>query len=184
MIEINSMPFDSKLVGNEYDRAINAKEFARYISSFISNGIIVANGDILENELKVTNAGGTEVNINTGIIHINGRVGWNDSNLGILTLDPGGTQPRIDRIVAEMNATEDVRSIVLKVSKGTENANPQPPTLIRTEEVYQMSLAQCKVNAGQSVIALITDEREDISLCGVARTLSKIRNWGDLKGLS
>jgi hypothetical protein len=184
MINLKSMPFDSKLVEGEYDRAINSKDFARYMSSFISNGIIIANGDVLQDELKVTNAGGTEIAIEPGIIHINGRVGWLDTGLETLLLDIGGTLDRIDRVVVEMNATEDIRSIIIKVIKGVENANPVPPNLIRTEDIYQISLAQCRVNAGQSVIASILDERADANLCGIARTLTAIRNWGDLKGLN
>lgn len=168
MINIKSMPFESKLIGQEYDRAINAKEFARYLKSFVTNGVIVSGQNLLENELKVVSAGGLNVNIGIGQIHINGRVGWRDEGLDMLTLEQGGALPRIDRIVMEMNETEDVRSIVLKVMRGTENENPLPPELIRTEEVYQVSLAQCRVNAGSAEVNSIVDERANKEVCGLA----------------
>ncbi|NLZ46404.1 MAG: hypothetical protein GX896_06890 [Clostridiales bacterium] len=182
MIIVKSMPFDSKLVEGEYDRAINSKDFARYLSSFISNGVIISDGGILGTELQVENAGGMKVIVNPGAVHINGRIGWLDTGLETLLLDIGGSLDRIDRVVVEMNATEDIRSIIIKVIKGVENANPVPPNLIRAEDIYQISLAQCRVNAGQSVITSILDERADTNLCGIAR--AKIRNWGDLKGLN
>jgi hypothetical protein len=168
MINIKSMPFDSKLVGADYDRAINSKEFARYLQSFVTNGVIVSGQNIIDTELKVTNGGGLVVNVATGAIHINGRVGWRDSDLDTLALDAGGTLDRIDRIVMELNATEEVRSIILKVVKGIENANPVPENLIRTEDIYQLSLAQCRVNAGAAIIASITDERPNKDVCGLA----------------
>jgi hypothetical protein len=170
MINLFSLPFDSQLDGSTYDRAMTAAEFARYLSSFSKNGIIVLGDTTLESELQVTDGGGMVVNIDIGAIHINGRVGWRDSSVETLTLDAGGANPRIDRIVAEMNATVDTRAIIIKVVKGVEDANPTPPSLIQTEEVYQLSLAQVNVDAGAAIIASIVDERFNEDVCGVAKT--------------
>lgn len=170
MIELRAMPFDSNEIitiddmGEElvsYDRVAYSQDLADWMSTYFSNGILVQESDILQDELKVEHKSGMIVSIQPGAICINGRTGWNDE-ISELELSAGGENPRIDRIVAELNIPND-RNIYLKVIEGTPAEEPEPPELIKTEDIYQFSLAQCKVDALMATISSITDERESVS---------------------
>lgn len=163
-IGLKSMPFDSYEITNDdgsvsYDRVAYSADLANWMQTYFSNGILIRGTDKLTNELKVTHQSGMTVEVAEGAVLINGRTGWVEGET--LTLDVGGSQPRIDRIVMELNIAD--RYVYLKVLKGIEAAEPAVPELTQTEDVYQIKLAQVNISAGSSVIASVTDERTDIS---------------------
>ena len=79
--------------------------------------------------------------------------------------------PRIDRVVLRLDLSSEARHIELAVIEGAEAASPVPPALTRSGTVYEISLAQCRVNPGatQFVAADIKDERGDATVCGNIR---------------
>lgn len=181
-IILKALPFDSREIVNpdtgiiEYDRVAYSADFAKWMATYFSNGVLVPNGAVISDEMEVVAASeALTVIVKPGAVLINGRTGWVD-RAEPLTVDVGGAANRIDRIVAELNIPND-RQIALKVVKGTTS----PPPLIRTDDIYQLSLAQVEVRAGQAVIHSIYDERSD-DVCGVSNVLIGVRQPERPKG--
>lgn len=161
-ITLKAMPFDSEVNINpstgqeEYDRVANAEDLAELIRAYFSNGILVRGTDLLTNELQVLYLSAMNCVVKPGMIIINGRTGILPTQQTI-TFDVGESNPRIDRVIAELNAAE--RNVYIKILKGTAAASPAVPAVTQTEDIYQIPLAQVRVNASQSVIYSVTDER-------------------------
>ncbi len=159
---LKAMPFDAEIITNpqtgqeEYDRVAHSKELADLIRAYFSNGILVQGADLLTNELQVLHLSAMSCVVKPGGIIINGRTGFLE-NEQTMEFDVGTQNPRIDRVVAELNITE--RNIYIRVLKGVAEADPKPAAITQTEDIYQIPLAQVRVNANQSVIANVKDER-------------------------
>ena len=177
---LKALPFDAQqtidpLTGKlGYDRTSNAKDLAAWMGEYFGNGVIVKGGNVLGTELEVTAATGLNISVAIGEAVINGRTCWNELATEI-AVDVGDTSDRIDRIVLSLDTTKEVRTIEIKVLKGTPNGAPVAPTLTRTTDIYQLSLAQVRVNASQAVIASVTDERPDATVCGMSNVLIGIK---------
>lgn len=159
---LKAMPFDSEVITNpktgqeEYDRVAHSKDLADLVRAYFSNGILVQGSDMLTNELQVLHLSAMSCVVKPGGIIINGRTGFLE-NEQTIEFDVGTQNPRIDRVVAELNIAE--RNIYIRVLKGTATADPKPVDIMQTEDIYQIPLAQVRINANQSVIASVTDER-------------------------
>lgn len=162
-ITLKAMPFDSNEILNPatgettFDRVAYSRDLADWLRTYISNGILVQGGDVLGSQLKVLHKEALTCTVKTGAVCINGRTGWLVADTDI-TIEMGGAQPRVDRVVAELNIPND-RGIYIKTLKGAPAAEPVPPNLTQTEDVYQIPLAQVRVNASQAIIYGVTDER-------------------------
>lgn len=105
----------------------------------------------------------------------NGIVWWVDSQKTTGTKLEIGIDPadsvlsRIDRVIVEWTTTNYTEYPVVKVLKGANSTNPQPPVLTNTSTKRQISLARVRIPAGTTAITpgLITDERLDSSVCGL-----------------
>jgi hypothetical protein len=78
--------------------------------------------------------------------------------------------PRADRIVLRMDL--GARKIGLFVKKGVQGTSPVPPELTREGILWELSLAQVRIAAGQQALTAsdIVDERNDPALCGQSVT--------------
>ena len=147
----------------------NQDVFSAFIADCISTGVV----QTVDSALAVTqySTPAMSVNISLGRAYING---FYFAVVGEASTRPitaaNASNPRIDRVVLGLSPTE-AQSITLYVKAGTPAASPVPPTLSRTDELYEISLAQVLVPAGatQIVAANITDERYDDTVCGWAR---------------
>lgn len=162
--------FDS-IAGDK--RELLAEDWARYIRSFITNGI--RNGGTC---LQVTSSGQMKVKIDEGIANIQGYI-------FILEKDSKGRYyeieieeahnqyDRIDRLVLRLDKTEQKRSIEPIILRGIASGSPVPPTLTRNNLVYDLSLAQIRVKANTLVInsSNITDERFNEDVCGLINSV-------------
>jgi len=158
------------------DRAYYADDFADRFRSFIADGVITEIEGSLTTQLNVTaNDSDLVVSVDLGQIIIQGYFGEVYDTAEEVTLDAGDAlNPRIDRIVMEVNINDSTRAIVLKVVKGTPASSPTAPSLTRDlvgSNVFQVSLAQVLVPTSASLIldSNVTDERSDTSVCGVAK---------------
>lgn len=160
--------FNSEIIGYDaenmpvFDRAEEASFFAKYFSQFISNGVFPnpsTNMQVLATE-------GMEVKVDIGVCYINGYMGWVEP-AETFEIEESDLQARIDRIVARLDFTD--RSIKLYVKKGTPLGNPVPPELQRDYDIYEIGLADIRVNANVIEItqANITDLRLNTELCGI-----------------
>lgn len=147
------------------DREYSAESFAGYFGDIISSGVS-ANGD----NLPITSAGGLTISVGTGLAWINGHLYENNTTKS-LTLETGDSYHRIDRIVTRLMVAE--RMIETQVVKGTPAITPVAPTLLRTDEYWDIGLAEIYV--ASSAIAVtdsnITDTRGEDDTCGIVRCL-------------
>jgi len=160
--------FNSEIIGYDaenmpvFDRAEEASFFAKYFSQFISNGVFPnpsTNMQVLATE-------GMNVKVDIGVCYINGYMGWVEPE-EIFEIEESDLQARIDRIVARLDFTD--RSIKIYVKKGTPLGNPVAPELQRDYDIYEIGLADIRVNANVIEITQgnITDLRLNTGLCGV-----------------
>lgn len=162
-IAIHAIPFDSEVsidkeTGHEvYDRVAHAQDLADWWAAYYSNGILVRGTDLLTNELQVLHLSAMACVVKPGMLVINGRTGIMKEELQ-LSFDVGESQPRIDRVVAELNLAD--RNVYIRILKGTPASSPQPVEITQNDDLYQIPLAQVHINAQQSVIASVTDERK------------------------
>ena len=160
--------FNSEIIGYDaenmpvFDRAEDASFFAKYFSQFISNGVFPNSST----NMQVLQIEGMNVKVDEGECYINGYMGW-VAPAEILEIEESDVQSRIDRIVARLDFT--TKDIHLVVKKGTPLGNPVPPDLQRDYDIYEIGLADVRVNANVIEITQenITDLRLNTELCGI-----------------
>lgn len=160
--------FNSEITGYDaenmpiFDRAEEASFFAKYFSQFISNGVFPNPST----NMQVLADTGMQVKVSIGTCFINGYMGWVE-NAETFTIEESDTQARIDRIVARLDF--DNREIQCHVKKGTAAGNPVAPELQRDYDMYEIGLADVRVNANVIEIKQenITDLRLNTDLCGI-----------------
>jgi hypothetical protein len=108
------------------------------------------------------------VDVGTGMALVQGRYLINDADLTLTVEAADPSYARIDRVIVRADLVG--RTVHCVVKKGTPATSPVAPTLTRTAETWELSLAQVAVGAGATSIIAdnITDERGNVSLCGVA----------------
>ena len=164
--------FNSEIIGYDaenmpiFDRAEEASFFAKYFNQFISNGVFPNPST----NLQVLATEGMQVKVDIGTCFIEGYLGWAET-AETFEIEESDTQPRIDRIVARLDFTD--RSIKLFAKKGTSLGNPVAPEVQRDYDIYEIALADVKVNANVVEITQenITDLRLNSELCGVVACL-------------
>lgn len=149
------------------DRVYSAAILMSVVSRFLRDGIVHGDGSGLA--VSPTVPAAMTVSVGTGSAIVQGRYYINDDDLVLPIGAANPTYPRIDRVVLRLNITPD-REIHATVIPGVPSDTPEPPALIRTSEIWDISLAQVAVGAGATSIIAgnITDERGNLSLCGVA----------------
>lgn len=149
------------------DRMYDASDFAGYFSKLVSNGIFYRD----ENNLRVTPGGGLSVNVLAGSAWINGYSYENTEELNLTLAAADGVNPRIDRVVVRWDAVE--RKISAAVLTGTAAASPTVPDMTRSDNLYDLVLANVLIPAGAVYISTqhLTDKRLDTSLCGTVNSL-------------
>ena len=149
------------------DRMYDAADFAGYFANLVSNGIFYTNAD----NLRVTPGGGLSVNVLAGSAWINGYAYENTEELNLTLAAADGVNPRIDRVVVRWDAVE--RQISAMVLTGTAAASPTAPDITRSDNLYDLVLADVQIPAGAVYIATqhLTDKRLDTALCGTVNSL-------------
>lgn len=134
---------------------------AEYIASFISNGVYNL-------ELQVKAASDMQVVVGVGRGWIKGYYFELSTNMKTLMIDKADTVlHRIDNIVFYLDLMS--KEMGLKVSKGSFSSNPTPPSLVRTQEYYELKLAEVRIDAKTTQItqSMIRDTRLDSNMCGI-----------------
>ena len=143
-----------------YDRTYNASDYCDNLAVIISNGVLRSDDD----DLKVT-ANGLELTVNTGFAMIKGHHYKNTApyTLPAISLPTGAS--RIDRVVLRYNNTVSVRDIYLESLTGEAATSPEPPALTRTDDIYDLCLANITVQAG-ATSCVVEDTRGNDAVCG------------------
>lgn len=149
------------------DRRYKADFWARFLGSFIGNGVypnpstnlqVIANGDMT-------------VTVKAGKAWING-VFYENTSDRVITLDVAdGVLKRIDRIVVSDITLE--RDTYIKVKEGAFASTPAAPALQRDADAYELGIADILVNNGVVSISQsnITDLRLNSNYCGIVHGL-------------
>lgn len=178
MATIRGIPFDANEVilpdgSAGYDNIIYSADFAEWLGTYFKNGVLVPDGAMITTQLKVTNPDSDHIKIDKGNMVVNGRTAFVTEPVTIETTASAPSVERWDRVIVELNLEENVNAFILKVVTGTESAAPEPPDLVRTNEIYQMSLATVKHN--NSGIYAIIDDRANETLCGISQVLIGVK---------
>jgi hypothetical protein len=153
------------------DREYTAQDFADYFNELLTTGVFYRNG---QPSLKVTQGTGLHTSLDIGAAYVEGYVYRNTEPIEFLHAAGDPSYPRIDRIVIRLDKSISKRYVRAFIKEGTPATNPQPPELQRDNMVYEISLAQVRVNPGASTIATVTDERLNQSVCGLVSSVIEI----------
>lgn len=131
------------------------------IGGAIPDGVIKHVSALVElNKLAVTATNTIlGVHVASGRAAIRGHWYENDASTNVLVAAADATNPRIDYIVLELDRAAD--TITLKAVTGTPAGSPVAPALTRNASVWQIPLAQVRVEAATALIAAdkVTDSR-------------------------
>jgi len=154
-----------------YDREYSSDEYASRWSRFVSDGIAIEGGGELttQNQVSIiTDTMKTQVAVGVGFIKGRDYQVTVPEEVEHDAADP--THKRIDRVVIELNLTEDIRAFVIKAVRGIPASEPVAPSLIRNDDIWQISLAQIEVPSNVVVLntGVVLDERTNALVCGLS----------------
>ena len=157
---MNYLPFNSK----DHDRVYKAEDWAWYFSTFIKNGVFP---NAQNNGLQVVTGEGMQILVKAGFGFINGYAFRNEQDYAITLEIADGALNRYDRVVLRWDLA--AREMYIAVLKGAASANPSARAITRSNEIYDLVLADVYVGKGVLSIqtANITDQRYNSSLCGI-----------------
>lgn len=162
-----------------------ASDFADYLGSVLSSGILSADGTPT---LQVSVETGTlKTILSPGNALIKGYQYKNTTPKTLAHTIPEVGYDRIDRIVLRWDARNSVRNILSHVKEGVPSVTPVAPDLQRDNFIYEISLAQIRVrkNTVQLLPADLIDERLNEELCGLVTWTPKVptqqfqREWDE-----
>lgn len=144
------------------DRLYNADDLSLFYYGLISNGVLAFPAD----SLAVSAGTGMNVTVAAGRAMINCKYFVNTENYELTVQAADAVNPRIDRVILQLNTNS--RDFTILIRTGTPAAEPTAPALVRTGSVYELSLAKIIVAAEATSMtsSMITDEREDKTVCG------------------
>ncbi len=131
------------------DRKYDAIQMSSIFDGIIRDGILQHVGTAM----NVTASGSNMiVNVGIGRAWFNHTWTLNDSVLPLTVTVSELILNRIDAVVLEVDAREEVRANSIKIIKGTPSSNPSRPTMIKTNDRWQYPLAYIQVDAGVTSI--------------------------------
>ena len=164
---IKSYFFNAVLSGGVYDRIYNAEDVTDYLDLLVGNGVFPNPTTMLQ----VRASSGMNVIVGAGSGWINGHKLINTADLTLTVTASDVVLPRIDAVVFYVDHTTRTMGITIKT--GTVAQNPVAPSMTRTNDRWELCLAQIYV--GKQVTAItasnITDTRGNSNLCGFVQGL-------------
>ena len=154
------------------DRTYDAVDISSIFDGILNDGVFMSIGEAF----IVSAANGMNVTVGSGRAWFDHTWTYN-SVATLLAIAPAEiVLNRLDTVVLEINASEEVRANSIKVIKGTPATNPIAPTLINTELVHQYPLANVYVGANVTeIIAANITNRVGTAACplstGILETL-------------
>lgn len=148
-------------------RYYNQPQWLAFMRDFRGNGYVKGAGSDLA--VSQSSPAAMSVSCAAGEAWIQGCHYTNTAAIACTIAAADATYARIDRIVLRNDITGS-RSITVQVLKGIAASTPVAPTLTQTADIWEISLAKIAVAAGATsiVTANITDERSDVTVCGMA----------------
>lgn len=136
------------------NKAVDSSFFAKMISSFYSDGILVSD-EFERNGFKVSPSGGVTVSVSAGIAWIRGYMAWLQSPQSFVLV-----AGRAYSIVLRLNTASGEFTLV-----ATEDTDSLPTD---TELIRDLVLAEILIPGGCTELAeeMISDTRSDLDKCG------------------
>lgn len=164
--------FDAVDLGSgNYDRVYSSAEFSHYWALLVGDGVFGQPSTSLNILANTPVAMSVKVSPGTGWIkgHYLTVPDNMDEVIAVPVANP--SLPRIDSIIMALDNTD--RMMKLYVRSGTAAASPQPVSLQRDADLWELELAQVTVAAGAGNItqAAIKDMRTDSTRCGIVTGL-------------
>lgn len=130
------------------DRTYDAADISSIFDGVVNDGVFMSIGDAF----IVSAANGMQVTVGSGRAWFDHT--WTYNSVASLHAIASAeiVLNRLDTVVLEINASEEVRVNSIKVIKGTPASNPIAPALINTELVHQYPLANVYVGANVTEI--------------------------------
>lgn len=152
------------------DRTYSASSFEEWLKPFFKTGVFAGG-------LQVTaqSTPDMSVNVAAGYANLNGKSARWPSVSTVDIPTASGFYNRIDTVVLRRDDT--ARTISIEVVEGVASANPVPTAPVRSNDIYELVLAQIYVGVGVTSItnANIIDKRMDSAVCGyVASNIDEI----------
>lgn len=152
--------FNSLYVEGDYDRKYNANDYSDNLAVVIGNGVLRSTND----DLKVT-ASGMVATVASGRAWIDGHYYFNDSPYSFPAVEAPTGGNRYDRVMLRLDKSLNARNVSLVYVQGTVAVAPQKPSPTRTEEIYDLVLADIYVATNATSVS-VTDTRADPTVCG------------------
>ena len=152
--------FNARLINGEFDRKYSANDYCDNLAVIIGNGVLRSTND----DLKVTSRS-MLVTVAAGRAWINGHYYYNTAPMTLAAVPAAVGGNRYDRVVLRMNKNLNNRDISIVYLEGTASNDPQKPALTRTDEIYDICLADVYVTSGNNTLAVF-DTRADNDVCG------------------
>lgn len=144
------------------------EQFALYFKQFLSSGVYHTDN---VPALKVTAVTGLQSKLEPGSAYLEGFMYNNTTDITFTHDVANATNPRIDRVVIRLDRSVSQRRVYAAVVKGVAATNPVAPVLQRDSIVYEISLAQVRINANVTTITSVTDERLNEDVAGLVSSL-------------
>ena len=166
----------------EGDRKYNAMHFSQIFDGIINDGMFMSIGTCM----MVKASEGMTVNVGIGRAWFNSTWSLNDAIMPMRLEASDLLLDRIDAVVLDVNANDNIRENSIQIVKGTAATDPQRPTLTNEGSHRQYPLAYIHVAASTSVItqANITNmvgTSECPFVTGILETISiddLVAQWG------
>lgn len=155
-----SFPFDANgAAGTGGQSAVLENEWQRMARAFLGTGVIDHTADALNLLAVSANGGALQVTVATGQAWVEGFVYRNDAARALAIGAADATNPRIDTVVARLDRAANFVTTVVK--QGVAAASPVAPALTTTDLLWEVALADVRVNAAVGVINAgdVTDRR-------------------------
>lgn len=164
---INGYFFNAVLSGGVYDRLYNAEDMTSYLDLLVGNGVFPNPST----QLQVRASTGMDVIVGAGSGWINGHKMVNTADYTLTVDNSDVLLNRIDAVIFFVD--HDTRSMGIEIKTGAVAQNPVPPALVRTDDRFELCLAQISVPKQVTDItaAMITDTRGNSNLCGYVQGL-------------
>lgn len=135
---------------------VREAEWQKLSRAFLRTGVVTGQ---LSDLLVTSDGSGMSVSVASGQAQVEGFTFVNDAALATTIATANATNPRIDTVVARLDRAAN--SVVLAVVAGTPAVTPARPVLSATDALFEMPLADVRVDAAVGVIAAgkVTDRR-------------------------
>lgn len=146
----------------EGDRTYQASDFADYFKRFLTSGVFPKPST----SLQVLSNDSYTISLQPGYAMLEGYMYYNTDVKNIVLDAADGVLNRIDYVMVQLDLAN--RKIETIVKKGTPATSPVPPSIIRSESIFELVLAQIYIPKSAASISQmnITDVRMNSEICG------------------